>query len=508
MADNFTKDGAPTGGVVIHPRAWITLSVFLDDKHVDTGFIPSKVSLRRGSHNKADECEVTLDGNVLPFPLPIMGKGFLCVYLGVVDAPDAADFISSLAKAENLRFCGWVEEADQDLSERTITFKSQDMSRILRTHKPLLKKRIDAVAAVAASPAAGIGVAQGGAIAAAAAAAATAALRVGLKKSGPIIDPTPRYSDTLAQAINRILSVVPGFDDPTEDAPLSVRKTDALSSAKLSSLVSGRAINGPVTIKPDWSAWQAIEHVCGLCSRHVGIELREIVVRSPEEVFKDADPDPNKRITFVIGSQNANAAPPKFHKRFVENRKGVKVIAFNSETRRQVSAVYPGDADVPPARITHHKKVKTGHAAAHKVHHSAEAEPPDRDVFELSCGTYSDSALLDQAKKIYLERATQECDGTVMTPFWDERILNMRNGTRFFVKLHRDLDRKIDEIGDDALAARFLQQELIGTSLQNAQLLLAAIKKPAQDFWYCRNVTLEWPGEMLAHVDFINLVTI
>lgn len=467
MADNFTKDGAPSGGIVLHPRAYVTLKVIIDGDELDTGFTPSKVSLRRGSHNKADECEVTIDGAVLQIPLRLVGGSFACVYLGVVDEPED---ITSLKKDKNLRFCGYFEEADQDWGERSLSFKSQDLSRRLREHKPLIKKVVN----------------------------------------GVTIDPTPRYTDTLEQAIRRILSVVPGFEEQGAEPIMDLRATDALSSARLSSLVSGRALNGPVAIKPDWSAWQAIEHVCGLCSRHVGVELREIVVRSPTEVFSDADPDPEKRITFIIGAPNANAYPPKFHKKFINNRKGVKVVAWDTEQRKQVSALYPDDNDMRqsfPRKRPQPKKVKSSRSA-HTRTQPKELKEPDRDVFELDPGVYTTDELLNQAKKIWLERASQECDGTIETPLWDERILDMRNGARFFVKLFRDIEEKIAQIGDDVLAARLLQQELPGMTLHHAELLLHAIKKPLQDFWYCRTVTLDWPSDKLAHVDFINLLEI
>lgn len=473
-ADNFTQDGAPTGGVVLHPRAWVSMKMMIDGQPLadPLEFIPSKLSLRRGSHNKADECELTLDGSVLQLPLRNIDGAFVSVYLGSAASPEDID---SIKTAANRRFVGRWEEADQDWAEATLKIKMQDLSRGLRAHKPV-------VSTVIRDPV--------------------------TQKKIKTIDPTPRFSDTLEEAVKKILSIVPGYEQDGPDPTLTIRPTDALKQANLRSLVSSqdhRAQLGPVPLAPNGSAWEAIEKLAGICALHVGVELREIVFRSPEEVFADSNPDPDKRIVFIIGAANANAAPPTFHKRFVENRKGVKVVAMDTSTRKPVSAIWPPDKELPPAHIP--KAPKVHQKGVHKAPTAKkETEPPARDVFELDPAAYSDSALLDQAKKIYLERATQECDGTIMTPFCDERILSLKNGARFFIKLTHDLDRKISEIGDDTLAARFLQQQLPGLSAQQADILLRVIRKPANDFWYCRSVTFDWPSEMIAHVDFINLL--
>lgn len=458
----FGQDGAPTDGIILHPRAYVALKSIIDGKDVDTGLIPSRVTLSKGDHTKCSEATITLEGSVLPFPLRLVGGSVITLYMGVTENPE-----DNVKQENNLRFVGFVEDLEQDQSARHVTLKAYDLTMPLRGHKPLLEKKND--------------------------------------DTGITIDPTPRYSDTLKQAIERILSVVPGFEEGSEPF-LDLRDTDALSTASLGSLVTGRAKTGPVALKPDISAWGAIEHVCALAVRHVSVDLTDIVVRTSDEVFARAGEATALR--FIVGTDYANSFPPKFHKKIQRNRKGVRVVAWDPETCKRVEAVYPTDSvmetqyslrrPAPPKKKPKQKSTTPTKAP----------KEPDREVYELEEGHYTSDALEAKAKSIWLQRATQEADGSVSTPLWTEEVLGLQNGDRVFIKTDEMLRKQLTAIGSDADAVRFLQDQYAGMDQQGAQALLDAMKKPLQDFWYVNTVVYDWPGPRLCTVGVINLLEI
>jgi hypothetical protein len=461
LAHAFTKDGAPTDGIVQHPRAYVTLKTIVDGKEVDTAIIPNKVTYHKGDHTKAHEVSVTLDGAVLPFPLRLIGGSVMTLYLGVTEEPEG-----DVHEEKNLRFIGFVEDFDQDDEARTVTLKAFDLSMPLRKHKPLLPVRRD----------------------------------------GVLTDPTPRYSDTLEQAIDRILSVVPGFEEGTEPF-LDITRNDSLKTAQLGSLVHGRAKTGPIYLKPEMSAWEAVELVCGLAVRHVSVELTDIVVRTSEEVFShtgEAD-----ALHFIVGTEYANAYPPKIHKKIINNRKGVRVVAWDAEACERVEAVYPDDATMksnyarkrpPPPK----KKKKTSKPSQRQT----PPKEPEREVYELE-GHYTQEALAEKAKSIWLQRATQEADGTISTPLWTDEVLDLSNGDRFFIRLDDMLQQQIEAIGNRDLAVTFLQQQFAGMGEQAARTLLDAMDRSSTlNFWYVNTIVYDWPSARLCTVGFINLLEV
>jgi len=77
------------------------------------------------------------------------------------------------------------------------------------------------------------------------------------------------------------------------------------------------------------------------------------------------------------------------------------------------------------------------------------------------------------AQRPWLERATQEVDGTITTPIWDSNILNLHNGDRITIRVRPDLEAE-----------------------------------PHDDLWYVRTVTHEWPSKKATTIGFINLLRI
>jgi hypothetical protein len=444
--------------IVLNPRAEVELEAVVDGETQDSAIIPQRVCLVGASHKKAAEASVEILGAALPFH-PSTVEGVVArIYMGLADTVGG-----SVRTRENLRFVGYFEDYDDDREERAIEFRARDLSSLLRDHKPLLKVQFE---------------------------------------DGRTIDPTPRYSDTVRQAIRRILSVVPGWRDTSVKPPLELRETDLLDIG-LGNLVEGRAKKGPITLKREWSAWEAIEHVCGLASLLVNVDLDEIVVRRPVDAFGG---DSAVAYEFVFGGKEGTVRGPRFHKKFIRNRKGIRLVAWNPETRQRLEALYPSDNVMrtqfarrrpPPPKATKHRTAKTRQPLP----------DPQRDVIYIGEGAFSQRYLDDLAQKIWLEKAHQEIDGTFSTPIWNHQILSLKNGDRIRVRLRPDIDDEVRRIGDDDRAAKFLQDKY-GCERAAADALVRATKRPFDDIYYLSVPSYEWPSEKLASFKFINLVKV
>jgi hypothetical protein len=443
---------------VLYLRAEAVLRARLDDdQEIETALIPHRVTYQEGSHTKAKEVSVEIHGSALPFPLEHVASVFCSVFLGVVDTVDG-----SIQRPDNLRFVGYIDEEDVDEDERSVSFKARDLSQLLREHE--LGPRV---------------------------------------VRGQRVDPTPRYSDTLEQAIQRILSVVPSFDDPAKPPPLRVRPTEALPTAPLGTLVEGRCRKGPIALPPKVSAWAAIEHVCGLAVRFVGVELGEIVVRLPSDAFASkAEP----KYTFIVGTEEANAFGPRRRKQFIRNRKGIKVVGWNLETRKRVEAVFPPDDELR-TKIPRKQATPNGH---HRSRHARPAQPPpepERDVVTVGPGLFTEAQLRAYAERLWLERGRHEVEGTISTPIWDDKVLALHNGDRIEIKVRPDLQAEIQQTTSDDDAAGMLVARL-GVSREAARILVRLVRRPHDDLWYVKTVTHDWPSQKATTVGFLNLLRV
>jgi hypothetical protein len=465
LSSAFTLDGLDEDGQVIHPRAWVELLTSFSSQDVPTGIVPSKMVHHVGSHSKADEASVTIDAAAFGFPIRQVAGCVYSLYYGLVENPG-----DSVKSSQSERFFGVVVDYDVDEAARAATLKAQDLSYLLRKKAyPVRKTLVTNSDGIVTNT----------------------------------IDPTPYYSDSLQKNCERMMSIIPEFSDPTVQPPLTFRQTDALKNANLAGLVSARARNSPITLHPDCTVWEGIEHICGLLGLHVRVELREIVVRTAPEVFEGR----SSKAVFIFGGRTANCFGPKFHKKPVANRNGVRVIAFDPDQRKQVSAVYPSD-DIQ-RKISKKQPRRTRPAPKAKTSKKPPLAPPDppRDVYELDPGHYTHDALTAKAHDIWLQRSRQEADGTVSTPVWTEENLALRNGDLITVKVDHDVSQTIAKIGDDAAASQVLQ-ETMGYQREMADAIVKASRKPSVDDWYCKEVTNEWPSETLQTVHFINLVEI
>jgi hypothetical protein len=445
---------------ILHPRCEVTINAIVSGEATDPfDFVPQRVTLVGASHNKAGEATVEFMGSALPFMPQTIESAAISLYMGLADTPTG-----SIRTRKNLRFIGLLDDDDDDRGEGHISLKARDLSSILHDHKPLIPVRMD---------------------------------------DGRTVDPTPRYSDTLRQAIQRILSVVPGWRDATAKPPLELRETSLLN-LNLGELVEGRAKKGPITIKRDWSAWQAIEHLVGMCSLLVNVDLDEIVVRHPHGAFGG---DGDVAYEFQYGGEDCSLKMLRFHKKFTRNRKGIKVVAWNPETRKRVEGVYPNDNDMRKSFAKRRPPPPKAKATKTRKQTQKPLPDPDRDVVYLDQGVFSRQYLDNMAERIWLERAHQEVDGQIGTPLWDEQILSLRNGDRIRVRLRPDIEDEVRRIGDDVLASRLLQEKY-GCTSEAADLLIAELHRPFQDVYRVESPTFSWPSDTLATIKFINLIKV
>jgi hypothetical protein len=464
LTSAFGKGGLSADGVVLHPRWFARLLTSVDGQDVETGIQPKHFSHHRGSHNKADEVRVELDSTAFDFPIRLIGGAILTLYYGLVE--EASGDVTS---KDNERFIGIVVDYSVDTQGRIASLEAQDLTYLCRRKTYPVRKTV-----VQDSDGNLLG----------------------------NVDPTPRYRDSLKTNIVRLLNMLPEFVNKAEQPPLTVRDTAALAAADLSKLVSKRAQGAPIPLRPDCTVWEAIEHLCGLVGCHVGVELNEIVVRSSDEVFAGR----SSRATFIYGGPNGNAFGPKFHKKPLANRNGVRVVALDPETRSIKTAIYPSESTLRQIK----KKQPKHQRAAPKKPSTKPRPAPDalpRDVYELDPGHYTQEALDDKAKAIWLERSRQECDGTVASPVWTEEVLSLRNADLITIRVDADLADQIASIGSDADASQLLQDRM-GYDKAAADALVRAARKPSRDDWYAKEITFEAPGEHLVTVHFINLVEI
>jgi len=462
---------------VFYARAAVSIKAKVAGEDLEAKtLIPQSITITGASHKKAGEATIEIEGTGLPFLPQHLDAATVTVFLGLVDRVDAP-----VNEAKFRRFIGFVEDYEDQRSQRKMTLKARDLSSILREHVPLIKVAIT-------TPGKGV----------------------------RHIDPTPRYQDTLGEAIKRIFSVCPGWREEDKDVePIRLREGLPYWNIPLGTLVEGRAKKGPITIKDRSSAWDAIEHICGMCNLLVYVDLDELVVRPPKGAAGQATGAEKTgaeefdalmadvATEFVYGGDLCNLNELQFHKKFVRNRKGILVRATNPETRQVMSAEYPSDDEL--RRGYPNKRPKAPSKNSHpKTKTTKDLAAPQRHVIYYREGIFSQGALDDIARHLWEQWSMNECDGQLTTPYWTEDILSLRNGDRIQVRLRPELEQEIRQIGDLDLAAKRLV-EVYGIEDDVADILVHEAMRPLQDIYRVDSTTLKWP-EGKATVKFFNLI--
>jgi hypothetical protein len=407
---------------------------------VETGVQPSSVTLTRNGHKSADTLEVEINASALPFdPRKIQDLG-IALYLG-----DVGSMAGDVKQDRYLRFVACVDKLEPAWAADkapTVKLSARDHSGLLRDTKRLPPRAM------------------------------------------------PTYADTLLEAIRRVL-------DATVAGPMLHTTPSPDFDIPLSTLVPARLRNTTVQVKRESTAWEVIEHVCGLVGRQPRVVLDDLVLVHASDEFASQGP---AAAEFVYGSDQGNLLDAGMEKLFQRNRKGVQVVSYDPVARTTNEAVYPPESELPNrgrARV----RGRRGRAAARP-------KPADRDRFEARDGTGPDR-LQEIARQIYEERSRQEMTVTVTTPEPAEAALALRNGDRVSIKINPDLEAEVRRTQDDAAAARFLQRRL-GLTAEAALVLVHATRQAQQDRFYTRKATIQWQaaGKTTVQIEAVNLIEV
>lgn len=450
---------------VIYPRAWIECVVAFDDGDTTTtGMAPSMVTVSRNPHHQADTCEAEVNLSALTFGHRAVTSIFLAAFMGVVDR--IGDSIKT-SDQKNQQFCGYVDvmKDSRNKSGPVIKLTARDLSGLLREQTKLVAHR-DA--------------------------------------KGVVLDPTPRYSDTVLSAIQRVLQWAQIGDDV-----LQISDPFSLGAIELKQAVSKREQNSYLPIKRDASAWDAIEHICALASILVTVDGGNIVLRPPSDLLgqKGGKPQPSD-YNFIFGFDGANVLEIEREKKFLRNRKGVKVVAFDPVSRKSISAVYPPDNQLPPkhysaAKHKQHKKKSTSKTASTPA-------PPDRDIYTFGLeGVSSVDQVQAIAERMWIERSRQELEGSIVTRNWDQSLFQLRNGSRVGIRVSQRLEHELRNFDDEGRKLEFLRTRL-AIDNDSAQVLLRNAAREEENVpYYVRSVKHSWsPKTYQTHVDYINMLVL
>jgi hypothetical protein len=449
---------ARTERFVTYPRAAVQLSITLEGgatgrEEIRTGIIPSRAAVTKRPHNAAGDAEITILGSAMPFDPRQVAGIVMKLFLG---EPGRVD--GNVETRENLRFVGFVDEMHtvRDDKGPSVELKARDLSSILRDFKPI--------------PA----------------------------------DVVPRYSQTIGEAIEAIVGATPGAADPDGALRLRLRAVAGVTDRRLSVAAPARAARAPIHLPRETTAWQAIEHVCGLVSLLVSVQLDEIIVREANDVYGNSK---TPSVKFTFGGADANLLSVESTKKFVRNRKGVKVTSFDPVRRVRLEAVYPADADVASDRRPH---AHVGGSAIRTPtrRHAARGAEIDRDVFPAN-GITTQDALDRYAERLYRERSRQEIEGKIVSPVWTGETLSIENADRLEIEIDPDLAAEIRSAVDLRSAATLVERRLGVTAAAARILVRSAIYHPT-DRWYARSITSEFDAEARStvSVEFLNLIQV
>lgn len=437
-----------------YPRAWVEISTSVRGEQVATGIMPSKASVNLRPHNQAGTAEITIHGSALPFDPRMIDGVFVTLYLGAVQSVDAK--VQDVST--NARFVGYADQIDDsfDSDGPAVELKMRDMSALFRDFKP-----IPPLAA-------------------------------------------PQYSDTLQQAIQRLMDAVPNTKNTDGSPRITLKKTDALN-VDLSNAISARLRTAKVQLPRDCTAWQAIEHICGLVSRLVAVDKTEVVVSLPAQSYGHDGPS---QADFIFGAETANLISVNRSKKFIRNRKGIRVTSWDLDTRAPIVADFPPDSQLPSAHLPHSR---AGHARRTSTGRFATAASTDREPLAGPGGIRGGhSALLAFAERVWTERSHQEIEGKLVTPIWKENVLSLKNADRFTLQIQPDLQMELRNTNDHQAAVRLLVQRL-GVDSGAADVLVRASRSRPTDMFYARSITHEFEADgptASTNVDFINLIEV
>jgi len=422
---------------VQYPRALMQLHARVLGEDLVATVTPMRLTIERRNHSEASSIEVEFPGNALPFDPRHVEDLWVGVYFGDVRSMDG-----NVHQPQFLRFMGYADniEASREVDDApSVKLEARDFSAQLRAFKPI-----------------------------------PTAMR-------------PRYSDTLQQALQRILDGVPSASGLLSLPGLGLH-------LPLSPLVSGRGRTGTLPLANDASAWDAIERACGAVNRLVSVELDRLVVREPT-----GDNQTRSDVVFNYGGPAANSIKVRQKKRFERNRRSVVVHSFDPRSRRRLSAEWPAPAAAPRRTRARGQQGRGGGRNGDE----------QRDIYALRDGITSQDELLRSAERIYTNRSRQELAIDLESPLLTEEFLSIHNGDRVMIRVEPGLEANIRAANATSpQAAVALIRRRIGCSAQAAEILARAVNEPTTALFYVRGATFtyELEGAAMVKIDAANLI--
>jgi len=425
---------------IIYPRAQVSIAGVVDGEEYTARVLCESVSIHETPHTHASMAEVTLFSSSLPFRGRQLQGLVAAIYLGDAGAANG-QVVEPRDPRRNLRFVGNIDQRTRDEGGGPrVKLSLRDLSAPLRDAKPV-----------------------------------------------PLVA-LPRYSDTVMQALQRILDAVPGVSDQ-----LTIREdvsTSPILAQQLASATGRRSANGYLPLpKTDATAWTAIATVCDAAAALVDVRLDELVVARPSDAY--GEPGQPEAIpvaaTFILGGLGTNAASFSDRQKFVTNRKGIRAVSYDPEQRRSIEVVYPPDSGLPPVRLP---RAVTGNPPAPKPRRTTRPRaqrPPERDTI-TAFGISSPARLLEYARRLWAERALNEVTADISTPLMDEQFLALRFGDLVVVKLDVDIQAELRRLPDERGRIEFLRRRL-HVSEDAARLLAAQADRSNGEFFRVRSVT-------------------
>lgn len=462
---------------VLYPRAFVQLNTTVVDRDVTTGMVPTRASFTRRSFQQADECEATVMGATLPWSMLAIEGAHIALFMGNAGAVDERINDSFFVDDETgtnprLRFVGFVDEVRriQDDRGEQIELRARDYSSLLRDFKPLAPEFV------------------------------------------------PRYSDTLRQAIQKILNGVESvmrFGEKGREFPLSIADMDV--DPPLSGAIHSRGHGASIQLQPDSTAWTYLGHVCGIVNRIPTVELDKIVVRDPNQSYTGQ----SRSVAQFAFGRDYNGYTPLLKveqtKRFLRNRRGIRMTSWDPLTRTTLVAEV-GDHSVRMTRPIHHagnqvlRGPRTHRAPSHNPRRATttvvKAAPKDEfEVLAAPSGVCDQSTLNEIALGVYNQRKHGELEGKLETPFFDNELLTLKHGDRFDLFVEPTLAAQLRNVRSDQERARRLAQ-IYGLSEDAMSLLIQSADEPAPVQFFLRSMTAEYvhEGRSDINIEFIRLL--
>ena len=331
------------------------------------------VKIERNDWNTADKCTVVLDLQRFPVLPRSIRQAHITVYAGdnLAIGTDG-DVISD---ASYIRFCGYVDEPKIDLDEgdHKVTWEARDYTALF------------------------------------------------LDEKLPSTSVVPRYSDTLDQALQRILTIIPGGENIQLVLGGGLTQWPSLSTAVTATLRDTK-----VPIAQNDTAWHFVKRACDPVSLIPQIRLDTLVVAPSKGLAA-----PKSQAVLVYG---ANLASYSEKKVLPKNHEAIGLRAYNLNSRSIITSIYPPLGD---ARVTKPVRPHAGKKGGKPKMLTLKFFNNGKNIRWYPYPDVQSQAALDAAtQRIYGERRQAEYEGSfrvarMRVPDWN--VDDSIDGTSFDV---------------------------------------------------------------------------